>query len=319
MAGLDGFAKRFYPAIVCGLLGAVAYLQGSGISSLIAEQIAGAGRAPAPSARVSKPPRTSFSDKSGTDILARNPFDSVTGPIRTTGPARPTPTGPTTAAPPVAGEPTKCGDGDVFAITNASDPKLKFAMIKKGSETKLRRIGDTIDSYEVEQIDSERVILASGGSRCQLKMHEGDGVVGAIEPGSGGPVAPSFTEDGPPPPLGGIGGMGGGPIAGIRKVSDTEYVLEDNAAAKLGQMKEAFVKTAKLVDGQGVRLYRSSATTILGQLGMKKGDLIKTVNGLDMSSIDQSAEAYAKMRNADKVKIVLDRDGQTVTVDISTK
>lgn len=319
MAGLDAFAKRFYPAIVCGLLGAVAYLQGSGISSLISEQITGRGRAPAPSARAGKPPKTTgLGDKTGAEILSRNPFDSVTGPIRGTGPAKPVTSAAPVAHTPVAGEPSKCSDGDVFAITSASDPALSFAMIKKGTETRLRRVGDSIDSYQVEQIDKERVILASGTSRCQLTMHEGVGTVGAMDT-QVGPSEPRFAEESTPiPSPTTLGGMGAGPIAGIRKESDTSYVLEDNAPAKLQMVKDAFVKSAKLVDGEGLRLYRSSSTTILGQLGMKKGDMVKTVNGHDMSVLDQSATAYAELKNASAVTIVVERDGQPVTIQIKT-
>ncbi|NUP09328.1 MAG: hypothetical protein HOW73_25020 [Polyangiaceae bacterium] len=319
MASIDAVAKRYYPAIVCGLLATVAYFQSSGISSLIAEQLpktsAAAGTEGDPEAALEalkKGPKASAPQKSASEILKRNPFDSVTGPLGLK-PVATTP--PPTATKPVAtkGEPPKCSSGEVTLIAGSLDPAYSFAVITSNNLSKMRRIGDDVDGKKVESIHGESVVLASdGGDRCKLTMHdEVPGAAGGAPTTAMGPtkMAPDM-ESSAKTPTARVGAM-----AGIRKVSDTEYVLEGDSEQKLTQMKQAFMKSAKVVDGQGLRLYRAAQTTILGHLGLKKGDIVKTMNGYDMSSLDQSTEAYEKLNGAKSVQVVIEREGKPLTMD----
>jgi general secretion pathway protein C len=107
--------------------------------------------------------------------------------------------------------------------------------------------------------------------------------------------------------------------ADITKVSETEYTIERGSAEKMTQMQQAFMKAARVVEGQGIRLQRSAQTTILNDLGMKKGDLVKTINGYDMTNPDKAIEAYGKLKTARKVSVVLERDGQPLTLDYNLK
>jgi general secretion pathway protein C len=52
---------------------------------------------------------------------------------------------------------------------------------------------------------------------------------------------------------------------------------------------------------------------------MKKGDLVKTINGYDMTNPDKAIEAYGKLKTARKVSVVLERDGAPLTLDYNLK
>jgi general secretion pathway protein C len=308
---IDGLTKRYYPFILGGLLLAVAYLQASGISALIAEQLPApmgplppAGRAPQPNG-----PR-----KDPAPILARNPFDSVTGPLR----AKPTVSArPSASVAPVApSDPTgklpSCAGGSVSVISSADDPAFSFAVIKTTGTAQMRRIGDDIDGKAVSAIEETRVVLGNGAERCEITIHTLSANGGTAEPPVGvpnaerEPAAPSASRD-----------KASG--EGITKVSDTSYVIEENGAQKLAQMRDAFMRSAKMIDGEGVKLYRSAQTTILGKLGLKKGDVIKNLNGFDMASIDQSTQAYAALKEAAAVNLTIVRDGAEVKLDYQIK
>ena len=301
MANLDATAKRFYPGILCGLLGTIAFLQGSGISSLVAEQLP-AGPPSASSALkpslAARPPQ-----KSAQVILARNAFDSVTGPLDKPKPvAHAPPPAPIT----VETELPRCAAASVVGITESDDPSFSFALIRSGGAAKMRRIGDDVDGKKLETINWDSVVLSSGETRCQLRMMDeaaGKATAGAAPE----PARPTRT---PAKPSG---------DSDIIKISENEYVIERNGPQKMQQLQQAFMKAARVVDGQGVRLQRSSQTTILGQLGMQKGDLVKTVNGYDMTNPDKSMEAYGVIKTAKKVQVVLERDGKPVTLDVTLK
>jgi general secretion pathway protein C len=202
----------------------------------------------------------------------------------------------------------------VVLITESNDPDFSFAVIKTGSESKMRKIGDDVDGRKVEAIHAEHVVMAQGTTRCQLKMHENSPVGAAGKPSalretSGEEKPSSISTKEMKSPVG----------QGIRKVSETEYVIEQNSADKLAQMERAFRSSGRTVDGSGLRLHRASQTTVLGQLGLMKGDVIKSINGHDMTSLDSSMTAYTQMKAAKNVQIVIERDGKPITMDYAVK
>ena len=84
-------------------------------------------------------------------------------------------------------------------------------------------------------------------------------------------------------------------------------------------MERAFRSSGRTVDGSGLRLHRASQTTVLGQLGLMKGDVVKSINGHDMTSLDSSMTAYTQMKAAKNVQIVIERDGKPITMDYAVK
>lgn len=301
---IDGATRRYYPAVIGGLLLSVAFFQAKGISGLIAEQLPSEGPPPPASRGVHLP---SEAPVDASPIIKRNPFDSVTGPL--------TPKPKVTAAPPpIDTAPRSDADlpscsGSVSVISSATDPTFSFAVIKSGANSQLRRIGDDVDGKAVMEIHEKQVILGEGSERCQYAMHDLSSGAGAV----GGPATPAEPRAPVKPGNRATAGQG------ITKVSENSYVIEENGVQKMTQMRDAFMRSAKLVDGEGVRLYRSAQTTVLGQLGLKKGDVVKSLNGFDMSSIEQSTQAYGSLKGAGTVKLTLVRDGKEVQVDVEVK
>lgn len=325
MASIDAFAKRYYPAIVCGLLGTVAYLQARGISSLIGEQLPGQAAAlPAVGARLPLAAVDASRGKSADVVLGRNAFDSVTGPLggRNAKPPAPPPADPGAFVPARNdGLPPECPSGSVVLIADSDDPAFSFALVKvsggggpgssAGGGSTMRRIGDEVDGKKVEAIAWDHVVLASESDRCRLVVHdEKRPVGGATEP------APREPE-GPRAPL--APASSATQHEDIVKVSDTEYSFERNGADKMNAMGQAFLKSGRVVPGQGIRLQRAAQTGILGQVGLLKGDVIKSVNGFDVTEPDQAMMSYAKLKTATRAQVVLERDGKTITMDYSSK
>jgi general secretion pathway protein C len=306
MANVDALARRYYPGIVLGLVGLVAYLQGGGIASLVAEQLPAPAGA-APGALAAAPHPAGQADKTATPILARNAFDSQTGPL-VGKPPKPPPTPAPTADVGPRGHP-KCTTGDVVLITESEDPAFSFALIKTSGPAKMRRVGDDVDGKKIETISWDHVVLASGATRCQLMMH--DEVAAKAEPPAAGAAGRGAAKP--------EKSAGAAPGLDITKVSDTEFVIERSGSEKMTQMQQAFMKAGRVVDGQGVRVQRSAATTILNQLGFQKDDMVKTINGFDMTNPDQAMQAYAQVKTAKKVQVQLERQGKPVTLDFTIK
>ena len=175
--GIDTTLKRYWPLVLGGSIAVVAYLQASGIGRLVGAVVAEVPEGgPAPVAPVA-PPAQRY--ESGKPILARNPFDSVTGPLDGTHRPHPDEGELDPVEPPsdTSGDPwqdPECGFGRVVLIAESEDPAWSFAAIEgKGGDSKLRRRGDDVDGAVVQFVTWDRVWLDEGGKRCQLELGKG--------------------------------------------------------------------------------------------------------------------------------------------------
>ncbi len=307
--GFDAVLKRVFPAVVLALLGIAAYFQASGIGQLLA---AASGESseptpgPAPGKRAQTPllARTDHAT-SGTAILDRNPFDSITGPFTGPKPERATPDdAPEDEAPP-------CDAGRVVLITWSEEPEWSFASIA-GSDGRsaLHRRGDRVGDRTVESIDWDRVWLAeSSGRHCQLAM-------GAAMPAAraGGPikVAPEADKGGrktrvPEKIASKIHPIDAGHVTVERAVIDD--VLELQA--------ELFRSVRAFPDKEGgLRLSGIPRGSLTEMLGLRNGDRVETVNGIDVSNPGNAIGALTQLRSASRLTVALHREGKPTTIDV---
>jgi general secretion pathway protein C len=313
--GLDAQAKRFYAIILGVLVAAAAYFQASGVAQLVGATVAqSAAKLPSRvGSAPSLPPPTN--EKSAMPILARNAFDSVTGPLDGVKLA------PGAGAPPAiknGNDPyldPPCSGVKVSLITASDDEAWSFAALA-GSDGKsqLRRKGDAVGSAQVVHIGwypnapepSPHVWLNDAGTRCLVTS-------GALEKkadtkkDSKDATPPTGDKKLVPPEIGDK----------IHKISDTQFQVERSAVPQIIQnyaQLAAGLRTRPTKDG--VRLSGIKPNSILSTLGMKNSDVLKTINGYDMGDQDKALEAYAKLKTASKLTIVLDRGGSPVTLDI---
>ncbi len=307
--GIDAIAKRFFPAIVCAFLLLGAYFQARGVTALVAGELPdGAAakrtvRAPAPLFAAAE------KSVSAGPILARNPFDSVTGPLD--GVKLPD-TPPPTEGPKDPTEDPLCASGSVVLIADSADPQWSFAVIRGSSNTtKMRRIGDDVDGQVLKAISWDRVWLASGSARCQLQMLTGKKSDPNADKGRTPPPVEHKTSEKEPETT---------DLAGdVKKISDTEYVIARSASDKIPALQKDLMKNARLVPGKGIRLARAPASSALGQLGMTTGDIIKSINGFDMLDPDKALEGYSRMKTASEVTVGLERNGSPMTITIKVE
>jgi general secretion pathway protein C len=65
----------------------------------------------------------------------------------------------------------------------------------------------------------------------------------------------------------------------------------------------------------GVKLYGIRRKSLLGSLGLQNGDLLRTINGFDMSSPDTALEAYSKLRSANNLTMAVTRRGRATNME----
>ncbi len=307
------FRLALLPAV-----GLVALLNARAMSELVGVALApdeatltSAARMPAKSA-----PLESAHVPSADPILARNPFDHVTGPLRqpvaTDNGADPDE--PATDASGIWSVP-ECDGVTVHALA-AGEPNWSFASVA-GADGKrvLKRRGDEVAGKKVHFVGWDRVWFESGGAICQAKLFAPKATPPPSPPPAPTP-APSSTR-----PVRGARAVDADIKRGIQKVSDTEYNVDRGTLDKILENQADLMRQARITPVQengrvvGIRMNGIRPDTLLGVLGMQNGDSLQTINGFDMSSPEKALEAYARLRTADKLTVQISRGGKAMNLD----
>ena len=268
--------------IAIAALALTAWLHARGVSALVGSTLGVPNPVPPPVTQVvpaAIPPR------SADPILARNPFDSTTGPLL--------------AAPePTAGPEGDCADVRVLAITAAEDPQWSLALLafKGEREPLLHRPGGDILAIGVESVE-----LVHDGVRCVARMFQG---------------APPAVA--PPPPV-------AAPARGIVSTGPGSYVVDRGARDAIIEgaadwMRAVAVRPEKVGDEVvGLRIATLRPGTSLDALGVRAGDVLQSVDRVPLTSPERMLEALGRARTVDHLSVVLLRDGHPLQLDFDVR
>ncbi|MBN1612265.1 MAG: general secretion pathway protein GspC [Polyangiaceae bacterium] len=330
----DALLKRYFAAVVLVLIAVVAYFEAAGLTTLIGiPMMASTGSAvgaekSAVGAKRSTPPKS----RSAEAILARNPFDSVTGPltpkpVEEEGRPQELDLSDPLNAP-------RCDDVELRIIAESPDPEWSLAALKGPGEERptLRRVGDQVAGKQILYIgynpreNSPAVWFSSDSALCQALMFA---KAEAATPASGtGPSAADESADAAEA----MGRRRRGPskvpaeiASKIQKVSDTEFNVDRGVVDKILENQAELMRSARIVpeqqDGKvvGIRMFGVRPDTLLGTLGFQNGDRLESINGFNMASPEKALEAYARLRTASALNVKISRRGQPMAIDYHIK
>jgi len=319
----DALLKRYSILLLLGLVAAVAYFQAAGTMSLF-------GAAIQPSATSGEAVRAAIAkavdsarSRVAEPILARNAFDSVTGPLNAKAVELPTTKERAVDVSSPLSAPV-CEGIRLLIVTESTDPVWSVAALQGPGDPgpKLRRVGDEVGGKQIAYIgfnpeaESPAVWLTHGSSLCQLKLF-------GVQPTTVASVAASSAAGSPPTTSPGKGPPKVSPdiASKIQKISDTEFRLERAVVDKILENQAELMKAARIVPDKqngeivGVRLYGIRPDTLLGTLGIQNGDRLETINGFSMASPEKALEAYTRLRTSPGLKVQVNRRGQPLTID----
>ncbi len=112
---------------------------------------------------------------------------------------------------------------------------------------------------------------------------------------------------------------------GIKKISENAYDIQrQTLESVLGNMN-LLSRSARIVpeirDGKaaGFRLYSVRPDGPFAKIGMQNGDVIASINGLEITSPEKALEVYAKLKSASHLSVGLERNGQKVSKEYSIR
>jgi general secretion pathway protein C len=313
-----------------------AMLTARGATQLVASAVlplandeATAGTAPVRTAVANTPPPPTPLEI-GRAVLQRNIFDSQSGAMEWDAPlAAAESTGAEPGEEPSVddpqGEPAPCtGSMRLVGATVVPHlPELSFASIAAEGKTMLYRAGMRVEGHEIVGIREHRVFLRpSGRPLCQIGMFVPPPTATPVPaPVAAAPAPP--TDEKPPPHKSSISEEELN--QGITQVSDTNYTVARTLLDKVLGAQSELMRAARVIPYEengrvvGVKVYGIRRNALLGKLGIQNGDVLRTINGFDLSSPDSALEAYTKLREMDQFSIAMVRRGQARTMEYSVK
>lgn len=170
----------------------------------------------------------------------------------------------------------------------------------QGGEEKAYAIGDDVArGVTLQAIFPDRVILARGGRLETLRLERDKAGAGATAATSPPPVA--AADDG-----------AGASVQQLARIRDE--VLKDPARAS----EYVRVQPAN-VGGQlkGYRVYPGRDRAAFTQAGLRPGDLVTSVNGVQLDDPAKALQLLADLGQAGQVNLVVERGGQTQNISIN--
>lgn len=112
---------------------------------------------------------------------------------------------------------------------------------------------------------------------------------------------------------------------GIRKISDTQYEIDKALVDKVLGNPMAVMRGGRamphFVDGKpaGIRMLALRPDSAFAKLGLGNGDIIQSINGFELGSIDKGLEIYQKLREATSLQMQVMRRGKPVEMNYTIR
>ena len=318
---MDKLLTKYFWIFNIAVVTAVAYLLAAGVGEILATQIEDMLPKVAPAKRTAKTKvrptaRRSTAVPKGDSILLRNIFDSITGPVSRYPEVEAPDEGMTEQTVNADGLPiVPCSINNIRIISTVAsrdDTDWSFATVDTGGgNIRMYRTGDELSGRKVSGVTWRYLFLRGTTDECYVDMF------------------PDPNAKTPPPRPQASSGPAGPPPAGadsrIQKVSENEAVVERSLINELLANPTNFVKSVRVRPQReggkvvGYKLRRFQANSPLAALGAQKGDVIKAVNGVDLTSMDKALGAFQSLRSANDLTFSITRAGKPMDMKISIR
>ena len=206
--------------------------------------------------------------------------------------------------------PGKCpamSDLEISGTVVADEMDKSVAILKDGkgrsAEVYITQVGSIVkDNISLELVWRNFVILKTqSGIKC-LGEGVGESKSGPVEAPASPRRAAAEEEDG----------------LEVRKVGENQYVLKRSDLMKLTGNLNALARQARIIPARkekGFKVFSIKKDSLYRKIGIVNGDIIKSINGIELSSPDKALEAYSRLQSASKLSLEIKRRGQNETLE----
>jgi general secretion pathway protein C len=202
-------------------------------------------------------------------------------------------------------------------------PKNSYAIIEeeKKREQGVYRVGDEVPGgAKVKSVAWDQVILDVAGKDEILEIEAGltGGIRAAPSPFSAAVSSGSASPRGSVASAAATG-------QGVQVVSDTEYIIDreevDNALENMSQLFTQIRAVPHFEGGEstGFRLFAIRRGSIFDKIGLKNGDIIRSVNGQAMNDPTRALGLLEELRDSNDLTVQVTRNRKDETLNYSVR
>lgn len=181
----------------------------------------------------------------------------------------------------------------IFAGSREADSRALIA--PQGGEEKPFAIGaDVVRGVTLHAIFPDRVVLSRQGNLETLRLDKNAPSSGLVPLAGGAPGAQNIAVPA---------------LAAVR-----EQILQDPAKAA------EFIRIQPLSENgslKGYRIYPGRDRSIFNSAGLRPGDLVTAVNGIELNDAQNALQMLNDLSQAGSVSLVIERGGQSQTLNVS--
>jgi len=192
----------------------------------------------------------------------------------------------------------------------ASDPKAAWAAVEETSKRErivVRPQDKLLDKATVVRIERRRIVLENAGKREELALDE-EGAAGApVRVASRRPAAPADVSD---------------PASRVQQLSHDSFEVQRSEVEEAMRNPAELFSQARILpkyeDGQmtGVQLNSIQPGSLFEEIGIRDGDVITQVNGIVVTSPQDSAALLQELTRASQFEVtVVGADGMLRTLN----
>jgi general secretion pathway protein C len=179
------------------------------------------------------------------------------------------------------------------------DPRWSVAIVRDDAaeSTGAYNVGARLGDAIITDIEPAHVVLDVSGRREVLELLRRPAAASSHERRA--PAAPT--------------------VEGVTRIGEHRYEVRRAVIDRFqsGGLMSSPRVIPEVRDGHpvGFRLFGIRPDSPYAAIGVVNGDLLLSVNGFPLATPDDALEAYSKLRVANHVSLVVERDGQRVPID----
>lgn len=314
---MEGLTKRYFWVINLVVLAVLAYLAARVINNIAAREIASIATQKKVQAVPRAPKRNTSASKRewAEQVNNRNLFNSTPPePEEIVEGETDTPEDGFDGSgvpPPWA----KCKESESsigLSATMVAEPaEWSFAVIDDGEsdDDRLLREGQKVADFTLAAIQRERVVLAKGGAFECVQLG------GKKKRKKRGGKSRSFTKS--------SSSKKARMKDGIKKTGKNQYRIDREMLNEQLDDLQSLSKGARVIphykDGrpQGFKIVGVRPGSLYSHIGVRSGDVLKGVNGEEITSPNKALELYEQLKNSSNVNVEIERRGRPVNLEYS--
>ncbi len=191
--------------------------------------------------------------------------------------------------------------------TVAGSPRYAYAIIEDPykKEHKIFRLNDTIaPGIKLVEIHRKKIVILRNGreEEIELKVNKGGRQLRSS----------TYHRVAPPRPVAATNG--------VTQVASGSYVVDRKVLETATQDMSRLLTQARLVPNfrggkpNGFRIFSIVPNSLFDKIGLRNGDIIKSINGIDLKDPEKAFQVYQMLKDNDRFEIDLIRAGQRMTL-----